>query len=232
MIQSLWFGIFGNDTYSIYFLAGICWKAFLTSSDLQWEVWGRLPLFTSCCFALVKLEWTFQCCIYFGSHHLKLHTYSFLVSFQVKMMLMKVIARTVGLHHLILLNFYPYLQRYVQVSNYEISFGITVDISFGSVLSHSYLRLVCGCSYNCSPISVMWQICLLQRFRHVMIWYGVFVLQFFFLLLNLLVFSSSDDILFWQVPPDAVEPLFKQVVNQFVHDRSRPEVSNMTFISH
>jgi len=27
-----------------------------------------------------------------------------------------------------------------------------------------------------------------------------------------------------QVPPDAVEPLFKQIVNQFVHDRSRPEV--------
>ncbi|KAK4355005.1 hypothetical protein RND71_027199 [Anisodus tanguticus] len=26
------------------------------------------------------------------------------------------------------------------------------------------------------------------------------------------------------VPPDAVEPLFKQVVNQFVHDRSRPEL--------
>ncbi|KAJ8755048.1 hypothetical protein K2173_016541 [Erythroxylum novogranatense] len=25
------------------------------------------------------------------------------------------------------------------------------------------------------------------------------------------------------VPPDAVEPLFKQIVNQFVHDRSRPE---------
>lgn len=27
-----------------------------------------------------------------------------------------------------------------------------------------------------------------------------------------------------QVPPDAVEPLFKQIVNQFVHDRSRTEV--------
>lgn len=67
------------------------------------------------------------------------------------MMLMKVIARTVGLHHLILLNFYPYLQRYVQVSNYEISFGITVDISFGRVLSRSYLRLVCGCSYIAAP---------------------------------------------------------------------------------
>ncbi|XP_024465084.1 uncharacterized protein LOC112323299 isoform X1 [Populus trichocarpa] len=27
----------------------------------------------------------------------------------------------------------------------------------------------------------------------------------------------------FEVPPDAVEPLFKQIVNQFVHDRSRPE---------
>lgn len=31
------------------------------------------------------------------------------------MMMLKVIARTVGLHHLILLSFYPYLQKYVQV---------------------------------------------------------------------------------------------------------------------
>ncbi|VAI33766.1 unnamed protein product [Triticum turgidum subsp. durum] len=62
--------------------------------------------------------------------------------FEVRMMMLKVIARTIGLHHLVLLNFYPYLQRYVQV------------------------------------------------------------------------------------PPDAVEPLFKQIVNQFVHDRSRPEMMN------
>ena len=26
------------------------------------------------------------------------------------------------------------------------------------------------------------------------------------------------------MPPDAVEPLFRQIVNQFVHDRSRTEV--------
>jgi hypothetical protein len=36
-------------------------------------------------------------------------------SLQVRMMMLKVIARTIGLHHLVLLNFYPYLQRYVQV---------------------------------------------------------------------------------------------------------------------
>ena len=34
---------------------------------------------------------------------------------QVKMMMLKVIARTVGLHRLILLNLYPYFQKYVQV---------------------------------------------------------------------------------------------------------------------
>ncbi|CAK9180520.1 unnamed protein product [Ilex paraguariensis] len=35
--------------------------------------------------------------------------------FEVKMMMLKVIARTVGLHRLILLNFYPFVQKYVQV---------------------------------------------------------------------------------------------------------------------
>lgn len=31
------------------------------------------------------------------------------------MMMLKVIARTVGLHRLILLNFYPFIQKYIQV---------------------------------------------------------------------------------------------------------------------
>ncbi|XP_060174114.1 uncharacterized protein LOC132604573 [Lycium barbarum] len=79
--------------------------------------------------------------------------------FEIKMMMLKVIARTVGLHHLILLNFYPYLQRYVQPHQRDVT----------------------------SLLAAAVQAC------HDM------------------------------VPPDAVEPLFKQVVNQFVHDRSRPE---------
>lgn len=33
------------------------------------------------------------------------------------MMMLKVIARTIGLHRLILLNFYPFLQKYIQVHN-------------------------------------------------------------------------------------------------------------------
>ncbi|CAN4094894.1 unnamed protein product [Withania somnifera] len=79
--------------------------------------------------------------------------------FEVKMMVLKVIARTVGLHHLILLNFYPYLQRYVQPHQRDVT------------------NLLAAAVQACHDM----------------------------------------------VPPDAVEPLFKQVVNQFVHDRSRPE---------
>ncbi|KAG9140448.1 hypothetical protein Leryth_016177 [Lithospermum erythrorhizon] len=75
------------------------------------------------------------------------------------MMLLKVIARTIGLHRLILLNFYPYIQKYVQPHQRDVT----------------------------SLLAAAVQAC------HDM------------------------------VPPDAVEPLFRQVVNQFVHDKSRPE---------
>ncbi|KAI0495776.1 hypothetical protein KFK09_022079 [Dendrobium nobile] len=74
------------------------------------------------------------------------------------MMMLKVIARTIGLHGLILLNFYPFLQRYVQPHQRD----VTNLLAAGIQACH-------------------------------------------------------------EVPPDAVEPLFKQIVNQFVHDRSRPE---------
>ncbi|XVE74903.1 hypothetical protein DITRI_Ditri12bG0055800 [Diplodiscus trichospermus] len=79
--------------------------------------------------------------------------------FEVKMMMLKVIARTVALHRLILLNFYPFLQRYVQTHQKDIT------------------NLLAAAVQACHDM----------------------------------------------VPPDAVEPLFKQIVNQFVHDRSRPE---------
>ncbi|XP_057949408.1 uncharacterized protein LOC131144652 [Malania oleifera] len=79
--------------------------------------------------------------------------------FEVKMMMVKVIARTVGLHRLILLNFYPFLQKYVQPHQRDIT------------------NLLAAAVQACHDL----------------------------------------------VPPDAVEPLFKQIVNQFVHDRSRPE---------
>ncbi|KAL6969349.1 hypothetical protein U1Q18_029065 [Sarracenia purpurea var. burkii] len=79
--------------------------------------------------------------------------------FEVKMMMLKVIARTVGLHRLILLNFYPFLQRYVQPHQRDVT------------------NLLAAAVQACHDM----------------------------------------------VPSDAVEPLFRQIVNQFVHDRSRTE---------
>eukprot|EP00262_Sarcandra_glabra_P008535 TRINITY_DN2205_c0_g4_i1.p1 TRINITY_DN2205_c0_g4~~TRINITY_DN2205_c0_g4_i1.p1 ORF type:complete len:823 (-),score=204.45 TRINITY_DN2205_c0_g4_i1:71-2539(-) len=79
--------------------------------------------------------------------------------FEVKMMILKVIARTVGLHRLILLNFYPFLQKYVQPHQRDVT------------------NLLAAAVQACHDM----------------------------------------------VPPDAVEPLFKQIVNQFIHDRSRTE---------
>ncbi|KAL5552725.1 hypothetical protein UlMin_040126 [Ulmus minor] len=79
--------------------------------------------------------------------------------FEVKMMMLKVVARTVGLHRLILLEFYPHIQKYIQPHQRDIT------------------NLLAAAVQTCHDM----------------------------------------------VPPDAVEPLFKQIVNQFVHDRSRPE---------
>lgn len=79
--------------------------------------------------------------------------------FEVKVMIIKVIARTVGLHRLILLDFYPHLQKYVQPHQKDVT------------------NLLAAAVQACHDM----------------------------------------------VPPDAVEPLFKQIVNQFVHDRSRTE---------
>ncbi|KAG0482765.1 hypothetical protein HPP92_010849 [Vanilla planifolia] len=79
--------------------------------------------------------------------------------FEVRMMMLKVIARTIGLHCLVLLNFYPFLQRYVQPHQRD----VTNLLAAGVQACHD------------------------------------------------------------KVPPDAVEPLLRQIVNQFVHDRSRPE---------
>lgn len=80
--------------------------------------------------------------------------------FEVKLMMMQVISRVVGMHKLILLNFYPYLQRYIQPHQRDVT-----------------------------------------------------------QLLAAAVQSCHDD-----VPPDAVESMIRQLVNQFVHDRARPEV--------
>ncbi|KAH7279730.1 hypothetical protein KP509_37G033500 [Ceratopteris richardii] len=80
--------------------------------------------------------------------------------FEVKLMMMKVISRTIGLHRLIVLNFYAFLQRYVQPHQRDVTHVLAAAI------------------------------------------------------------QACHDM----VPPDAVEPLLRQLVNQFVHDRARPEV--------
>ncbi|CAI9093320.1 OLC1v1028793C1 [Oldenlandia corymbosa var. corymbosa] len=79
--------------------------------------------------------------------------------FEVKMMLLKVITRVVGLYSLIIENLYPFLQKYVQPHQRDVT----------------------------SLLAAAVQAC------HDM------------------------------VPPDFVQPLFKQIVNQFVHDKSRTE---------
>ncbi|PRQ40103.1 putative SDA1 domain-containing protein [Rosa chinensis] len=79
--------------------------------------------------------------------------------FEVKMMMLKVVARTIGLHRLVLLNFYPYFINYITPHQN----GVT--------------ELLAAAVQACHDM----------------------------------------------VPPDAVEPLFKQIVNKFIDDRAQPE---------
>ncbi|KAL1323598.1 hypothetical protein HN51_033887 [Arachis hypogaea] len=79
--------------------------------------------------------------------------------FEVKMMMLKLIARTVGVHRLILSDFYPFLQKYIQPRQLDIT--------------NLFAAVVQACHDK--------------------------------------------------VPPNDVEPLFKQIVTEFIHDRSRPE---------
>ncbi|KAK7270830.1 hypothetical protein RJT34_26287 [Clitoria ternatea] len=79
--------------------------------------------------------------------------------YEVKMMMMKVIALTIGLHRLILPGFYSFLQIYIQPYQRDITNLLAVTA------------------------------------------------------------QSCHD----KVPPQVVEPLFKKIVERFVHDHSRPE---------
>jgi|TARA_B110000971_G_scaffold8312_1_gene8072 protein SDA1 len=82
------------------------------------------------------------------------------LKFDTKMLLIQVLSRVVGLHRLHLLHLYPFLQRYVQPNQREVT------------------RLLAAAATACHEL----------------------------------------------VPPDTLTPLLKQLVNQFVHDRARPEV--------
>ncbi|XP_057747263.1 uncharacterized protein LOC130966467 [Arachis stenosperma] len=79
--------------------------------------------------------------------------------FKVKMMMLKLIARTVGVHRLILSDFYPFLQKYIQPRQLDITNLFAV------------------------------------------------------------VVQACHD----KVPPNDVQPLFKQIVTEFIHGRARPE---------
>lgn len=81
-------------------------------------------------------------------------------AFETKMLLLQVVSRVVGLHQLILLNFYPFLQRYIQPNQRDVT------------------KLLAAAATACHEL----------------------------------------------VPPDAIEPLLRQLVTQFVHDKARPEV--------
>ena len=58
-------------------------------------------------------------------------------AFETKMLLLQVVSRVVGLHQLILLNFYPFLQRYIQPNQRDVRFVSFVYILF----------LLCMCAH-------------------------------------------------------------------------------------
>jgi len=81
-------------------------------------------------------------------------------SFETRLAMMTILSRAIGVHKLLVLNFYPFLQKYIAPSQKEVT----------TVLA----ALVQGCHEV--------------------------------------------------VPPDVLAPVLRQLVDQFVHDRARPEV--------
>lgn len=79
---------------------------------------------------------------------------------ETRMLMMSVISRVIGVHQLMLINFYPYLQRYIAPSRPDIT------------------RVLAALIQSCHE----------------------------------------------QVPPDVMAPVLRQLVDQFVHDKARPEV--------
>ena len=80
--------------------------------------------------------------------------------FEARLTVLQVVSRTIGVHELIMENFYPHLQRYIRASQREV-------VAVLAVLVQACHRLV---------------------------------------------------------PPDCLRPVLRQIVDQFVHDRARPEV--------
>lgn len=63
-------------------------------------------------------------------------------AFETKMLLLQVVSRVVGLHQLILLNFYPFLQRYIQPNQRDVRFVYSKDIFAAWARARSRLFVV------------------------------------------------------------------------------------------
>eukprot|EP01026_Neomeris_dumetosa_P037271 TRINITY_DN3016_c0_g1_i6.p1 TRINITY_DN3016_c0_g1~~TRINITY_DN3016_c0_g1_i6.p1 ORF type:complete len:842 (+),score=199.65 TRINITY_DN3016_c0_g1_i6:114-2639(+) len=82
------------------------------------------------------------------------------IKFDTKIAMMKVISRSIGVHHLMLINFYPLLQKYINPSQKDVT------------------QVLAALVQACHEV----------------------------------------------VPPDVLQPVLRQLVDNFVHDRARPEV--------
>lgn len=142
-------------------------------------------------------------------------------------MMLKVIARTIGLHRLILLNFYPFLQKYIQVHNLTYPLNVysleswVVTVLVSQPHQRDVTSLLAAAVQACHDM-VSWLFFPCPSLTFYILKVLVTIAQITY---DEWTFPVKFDLLYnEQVPPDAVQPLFKQLVNQFVHDRSRPEV--------
>lgn len=83
--------------------------------------------------------------------------------FETRLAMMQVLSRVIGVHKLLVLNFYPYLQKYMTPSQRDVT------------------QILATLVQACHEL----------------------------------------------VPPDTLEPVLRQLVDQFVHDRARPEVATI-----
>jgi uncharacterized membrane protein len=68
--------------------------------------------------------------------------------------MMAVISRAVGVHQLLLLNFYPFLQKYIQPHQRDVTQILAILIQVGS-LQIKFLHTSLTCDSTSSPTSKM-----------------------------------------------------------------------------
>lgn len=153
-------------------------------------------------------------------------------------MMLKFIARIVGRHKLALLEFYPFVQKYIHVSYliYYVEFGILYITEVWplwymlSATSTRRCKFACGSSWSMS----WWgRVCLWIFARSIFITHSIFlqilILQY---IITNSAFQLNQAFIWMYVPPYAVKSLFKQIVNQFVLACSQPEVNFVCHLSH